>query len=393
MALLTFDDEATVLTEQPLADDGKLRDLIGKLSEGRGGHERPFAAMQKALDKFGDFTKQGGRLQFVVVSDEAGDDEEKVIEAVIPALKKAAVQVYVLGKEAPLGRSAWPRGNEGFGSGQNDGPDPLHQGPESLFSERVNLQFWQRGFGDNFFGVPSGFGPYQLCRVCQQTEGAFFICDGGGGSGLGGWGGGRDANFTFDPKTRGRYAPKYVSADEYRKLMASNGAVRALHEAAKLPEFELVATLQFEFTAGNEAQLNVALGRAQQGVARTEPKLKDLYDLLQPGIADRAKVTEPRLQAAFDLAIGRLLATQARVEGYNVMLATLKGGKRFKNASSSTWVLEAADTTGAGSKYEKAIKDAQMFLGRVIKDHPNTPWAYFAQRELQAKMGWEWGER
>jgi hypothetical protein len=128
-------------------------------------------------------------------------------------------------------------------------------------------------------------------------------------------------------------------------------------------------------------------------VARTEPKLKDLYDLLQPGIADRAKVTEPRLQAAFDLAIGRLLATQARVEGYNVMLATLKGGKRFKNASSSTWVLEAADTTGAGSKYEKAIKDAQMFLGRVIKDHPNTPWAYFAQRELQAKMGWEWGER
>jgi hypothetical protein len=56
-------------------------------------------------------------------------------------------------------------------------------------------------------------------------------------------------------------------------------------------------------------------------------------------------------------------------------------------------VLEAADTTGAGSKYEKAIKDARLYLERVIKDHAGTPWAHFAQRELQAKMGWEWGER
>ena len=75
------------------------------------------------------------------------------------------------------------------------------------------------------------------------------------------------------------------------------------------------------------------------------------------------------------------------------MLAILKGGRRFKNPGSRTWVLEPSDTTGAGSKYAKAIADAHTYLERVVKDHPNTPWAYFAQRELQAKMGWEWGER
>jgi hypothetical protein len=384
MALLSFDDEVRVLTDQPIADEAKLREAIGKITDGQGGHERPFAAMQKALEKFGDFAKQGGRLQFVVVTDEAGDDEEKVIETTIPALKKASVQVYVIGREAPLGHALWPS-SRGFGAPAGD--DPPHHGPESFASERISLQFWQRGFGEETIAVPSGFGPYQLSRVCQQTDGAFFVADAGE------WSSGRDANATFDPKTRARYTPRYVSADEYRKFLASNAAARGLHEAAKLPGFELVQLLQFDFVAGNEAQLKQALDRAQQGVARTEPKLNELYALLQPGIADRAKLTEPRLQAAFDLAIGRVLATQARVEGYNAMLAILKGGKSFKNAGSTTWVLQASDSTGAGSKFEKAIKDAQMFLGRVIKDHPNTPWAYFAQRELEAKMGWEWGER
>src|SRR5437868_13268087 len=114
----------------------------------------------------------------------------------------------------------------------------------------------------------------------------------------------------------------------------------------------------------------------------------EIYDLLSPGVADRAKLTGPRHQAGFDLAMGRVLATRARIEGYNVMCANLKAGRRFKNAGSRVWVLEAADTTGAGSTYAKAITDAHMYLERVIKEHPNTPWAYFAQRELQAKMAW-----
>jgi hypothetical protein len=385
IAVVTFDDMVQVLTDQPLADETKLREILGKISEGQGGHERPFAAMQKALEKFGDFAKQGGRLQFVVVTDEAGDDEEKVIETTIPALKKAGVQVYAIGKESPWGQAAWPTSR--FGSQAAGGSDPLHQGPESLFPERVNLQFWERGFGEEMIGVPSGFGPYQLCRVCRETQGAFFIGDGGE---RGGWG---DRDGGFDPKTRARYEPKYLSADESRKFLASNGAARALHEAAKVPSFDLVKTLTLDFLAGDEARLKQQLDRAQQGVARTEPKLNELYEALRPGITDRPKLTEPRLQAGFDLAIGRVLATQARVEGYNAMLANLKGGKRFKNAGSSTWVLQAADQTTAGSKYDKAIKDAHMYLERVVKEHPNTPWAKDAQRELQSKMGWEWGER
>jgi hypothetical protein len=34
-----------------------------------------------------------------------------------------------------------------------------------------------------------------------------------------------------------------------------------------------------------------------------------------------------------------------------------------------------------------------MYLNRVIKEHPGTPWAYLAHRELTTPLGWKWTER
>ncbi len=384
IAVVTFDDVVKVLTDRPVADEAALREVMGKIAEGQGGHERPFAALQTALDKFGDFTLQGGRLQFVVVTDEAGDDEEKPIDNAVAGLKKSGAQVYVIGKEAPWAQIAWPTS-----SGGPVGADPLHHGPESLLPERINLQFWERGFREELIPSPSGFGPYQLSRVCQQTGGAFFIGDDGAWSG----GFGSREGGGFDRKARERYAPKYMSADEYRKFLETNAAARALHEAAKTPSFELPQLLALDFLAGDEARMKQALDRAQQPVARVEPKLIALYDTLKAGVSDRPKLAEPRLQAGFDLAFGRASAVMSRVGGCNAMLAALKGGRRFKDASSTTWVLQPSDQTGAGSTYERYLKDAQTYLDRVVKEHPGTPWAKEAQRELGSKMGWEWTER
>ena len=33
-----------------------------------------------------------------------------------------------------------------------------------------------------------------------------------------------------------------------------------------------------------------------------------------------------------------------------------------------------------------------MYLSRVIKEHPETPWALLAQRELGQPLGWQWKE-
>ena len=31
-----------------------------------------------------------------------------------------------------------------------------------------------------------------------------------------------------------------------------------------------------------------------------------------------------------------------------------------------------------------------MYLSRVVKDHPGTPWAMLAERELKEPVGWTW---
>ena len=54
---------------------------------------------------------------------------------------------------------------------------------------------------------------------------------------------------------------------------------------------------------------------------------RTLSTALQPGESDRAKLTGPRWQASFDLAMGQILAARCRIEGYNSTLAQLKQGK------------------------------------------------------------------
>ena len=63
--------------------------------------------------------------------------------------------------------------------------------------------------------------------------------------------------------------------------------------------------------------------------------------------------------------------------------------KAFANANSSKWVLKAAATTSSISSVDNMVKKAHMYLERVIKEHPNTPWAMSAERELKGEnMGW-----
>jgi hypothetical protein len=117
-----------------------------------------------------------------------------------------------------------------------------------------------------------------------------------------------------------------------------------------------------------------------------------LYDHLAQGEADRAKETSLRWQVAYDLAIGRVAAVKVRTEAYNAMLAQAKTGLKFKNEKNNTWVLEPSDSISVGSQHEKLAAKAKTYLERVVTDHPGTPWAMLAKRELETPLGWTWKE-
>jgi hypothetical protein len=91
--------------------------------------------------------------------------------------------------------------------------------------------------------------------------------------------------------------------------------------------------------------------------------------------------------------MGRALATKVRTEGYNSMLALAKQGLKFENENSDTWVLKPSDEVTSGSVISKEAEQARTYLQRVVTEHPGTPWAMLAEKELAVPFGWKWTER
>jgi hypothetical protein len=334
----------------------------------------------------------------VVFTDEAGTDTNRA-EDTIKLCRRLAIPVYVIGVPAPFGREEakmkWvdpdPRYN------QREQWGLVSQGPESFLPERIKLSFSRAREDDE--PLDSGFGPYALTRLCSETGGIYFAVHPNRNLSRT-VGRGETAAYSshlahfFDPEIMRRYRPEYVSITDYQKRIKENKARTALIKAA-------AGSLQpgrmdnprLEFIKTDEAEFSRALSTAQQAAAPIEPKINTLYQILQEGEADRDKETVMRWQAGYDLAMGRTLAVKVRVETYNALLAAAKRGLKPSDPKNNTWRLRPTDIVTVGSQYAKLADRAKMYLSRVVKDHPGTPWATEAQRELDTPLSWEWRDR
>lgn len=399
-AVVSFDVETEFVLDPPAADWQQARSAFEKIQPVAGGKELPFTALQKTLDKYLPLRTQDRReLVIVLITDEAGDDKDKV-DSIVDIVKKNAIPVYTIGVPAPWGQTNPYLATAPKNTGADDDTYPNH-GPESLQSERVDVSMWgnQIGSREDFSMIDSGFGPYALERLCRASGGEFFAVRPSAsamyqyrGATIGHkfWPTGTEMR--FDTKSAEKYAPQYVSQQDYEKLRSANKAWNALVEAAKLPKITIETYPEQSFEKRNEAQFTRQLNTAQQFAARHSPPVDALYNALSVGESDREKLTSPRLQAEFDLAIGRTLAAKVRLDGYNAMLAQLKRGKNFTNESSRRWHIEQANAIETGSQLQKMSDKAIMYLQRVQKDHAGTPWAKIAEQELKIPLGWEWRE-
>jgi hypothetical protein len=403
-AVVAFDENAEFLLDPPSANADEVRAALDRIQETNVGKENTFGAISQALEKYLSLrTDQRREIVLCVITDEAGDDPAQV-DALIATTQKARLPVYVIGVPAPWGQvnpsNPDPRKPD---AAKTDDSAPNY-GPESLYSERVDIELrglasmGGGGGGGNLDRIDSGFGPFHLERLCRASGGKFFAMRPGdesaftytGGYGGGSWPAGDELKFEGDDLKK--YAPDYVSEAEYKQLLASNPARQALYAAAQMPKLVIDGSPQTSFGKAAEAQMKQNLDRAQQFAAKNAPVIDRLYEVLAPGEAGRDKLTSPRLQAEFDLAMGRVLSAKVRIDGYNSMIAALKRGKTFKNEGSSTWIIEPADSFETESTLKKMGEKAKMYLNRVVEQHPGTPWARIAEQELQSPFGWTWKE-
>jgi len=384
-AVVAFGSQVKFLVDEPVNDTAAVEKALASFEQDGSGRESTFAAIKAALDKYKSYqTTKGHQLMFVIVTDEAGDDAH-LVDELTSTTKSASIPVYVVGVPAPFGRPAGLR--------PLDSDKTITQGPESRYSERIQLAFWGDPYGMEL--IDSGFGSFHLERLCDASGGRF-VCLRPGATGIrfqssfgSSWPSASAGS--FESRVMRRYAPDYISEADYKELLSSNAACKALHQAAQLGPSGTLNFPPVDFVKRSEAQLVNDLSDAQKIAAKLQPVVNKLYNALKSGEADRDKLTSPRWQAGFDLAYGRVLTAKARIDGYNQMLASLKRGKEFQNESSDRWVLTSVDPkdmTEAGSALKKMAERARTYLKRVVDEHAGTPWAMIAEKELNPKVGY-----
>jgi len=402
-SVVSFGGTTSLMTKEPTANLTELKKAVADIKNDDSGMENVFGAVNDVAKKFASYrytTSESDEPQrnvmIIVFTDEAGSDVQR-LEETIKMCRRWTMPVYVVGVPAPFGRKEtmmkWVDPDPKFDQSPQWGV--VEQGPESFMPERIKLAF--SGSGEDEEPMDSGFGPFALTRLCVETGGIYFSVHPN-----------RDTrrevsrgeteNFSahlkyfFDPETMRKYRPDYVSVPEYQKRVSQNKARMALVQAAAASQLNQMDSPRLRFVKRDEAEFAQALSEAQQTAARVEPKINTLHDVLAKGESDREKETVPRWQAGYDLAMGRTLAVKVRTESYNAMLAAAKRGLKAKDPKSNTWLLKPDDEISVGSALAKQAEKAKTYLNRVVKDHPGTPWATLAERELEEPLGWKWEE-
>ncbi len=380
--IVAFGETMDYAFKQPTDSLLKIKEAVRAIQTDESGIENVFSTINTVVEEYRGLRKVNSageperNVMIVVISDEAGDDTQ-MIDTAVNACMKYQIPVYVIGVPAPFGRVEtqvkWVDPDPNFD--QTPQWASVRQGPESLYPERLNLQF-SGDPDDSLEYIDSGFGPFGLTRICHESGGIYFcVHPNRNRSDLKRWQTSEYSAYLshfFDPQAMRRYQPDYVSVKTYQEQVAQNKARLALIQAAQqswvtsLDPPDLVFEKLDEVAFVNEVTLH------QRAAATLEPKINRLYEILKVGEADRELEITPRWQAGYDLAYGHVLSVKIRAESYNAMLAMAKTSLKFENEKDNTWRLQPADEITTGSQAEALAKKAKMYLqarGRPESGH------------------------
>ena len=400
-SVIAFGERISLLTQEPTSDVAELRAAVRSIPPDESGIENVFAAVDLAVDRSEKYRRGSARqparnVMLIIFSDEVGDDPQ-LLDRTVDRCRQWAIPVYVVGVPAPFGcRESlvkWVDPDPRYDQSPRWGR--VNQGPESLLPERLQLQFVHPD--PSLDRLDSGFGPFALTRLCVETGGIYFTVhpnrrtDGA----VAAWETEPYAahlSHFYSPRVMRKYRPDYISTAEYYQRLRQSTARAALVKAAQQSLLEPLQNPRRRFVMRTEAEFARELTEAQKEAARLQPQIDGLLQILLQGESDRAREESPRWQAGFDLALGRTLALKVRTETYNIMLAAAKGGLKPQEARNNTWTLRSSQQITAGSRWQQIADQARSLLEQVQSEHPNTPWALLAEKELETPFGWQWSD-
>ncbi len=345
------------------------------------GKESTFTAVGEIATKWGRYKGVQSRpyhTMIIVVTDEKGDDESRLEDA-IAVCRRAKVPAYVLGSQAIFGRLknyvryVDPKTKQVYNGLAVD------QGPESIMLEQIHMPFWYGG--PQYEVLESGFGPYALSRLAAETGGIYFITR-------------YDTRrMGFDPARMREYRPDWIPREKYEKQIEHSPLRQAVLNAAQITQQRLPGMPSLYFPPADAPEFKDAMAANQAIAERTAYTVNEALAPITAVAKLRDREPSRRWQAHYDLIRGRLLAMKVRCYEYNWACALMKKDPRkFSNPRANAWRLAPDTAIRYSDTAVAAAREAEALLHRVVNEHPATPWALLAQRELRDPLGFKWEE-
>jgi len=245
--------------------------------------------------------------------------------------------------------------------------------------EQILLPFWYDG--PQYQVLESGFGPYALSRLAAETGGIYFITRFD------------TRRMGFDPARMREYRPDWIPRERYEKLIANSPLRQAILNAAQITQQRLPGMPGLYFPPADAPEFKDAMANNQAIAERTAYTVDEALGPINAVAKLRDREPSRRWQAHYDLIRGRLLAMKVRCYEYNWACARMKKDPpKFSNARSNAWRLVPDTEIRYSKNAAAAAREAEALLRRVVHDHPATPWALLAQRELKDPLGFKWVE-
>ncbi|MBY0397505.1 MAG: VWA domain-containing protein [Thermoleophilia bacterium] len=380
-SVVAFGQGRKAMTDGPTDDPSVIANAIREVPLDATGVETTFQTVAEIAGKWGRYKDGQGRTyrgMIIVVTDEVGDDEAYLDQA-IEAANRAKTPVFVLGSQALFGQTEGKVNYTDPKTGRTFYGLKVRQGPESVVPEQIRLPFWYGG--DQFEQLESGFGPYALSRLAGATGGIYFVTRLG------------ERRMGFDPAVMREYRPDWYSRPKYEAEVANRPVRTAVIDAALLTQQNLPGMPSLVFPPADGPEFKEAMERNQAVAARTGYTVEAALEPVNAAAKLRDRETSRRWQAHYDLIRGRLLAMKVRCDEYNFACADMKRNpKKFSRPDANAWRLVPDAEIKFGKPTAAAAELATKLLKRVVDEHPSTPWALLAERELKDPLGFKWVE-
>lgn len=376
-------------TPQPTSDVEQIRSAIAAVPEDPSGREFMCQAIGTAIAQHGDQARSSGRqLVLILVSDESGEPEDnrQHLETVLAAAKAARCTIYVLGREAVFG---YPHAYLRWEHPQTRDIHwlAIDRGPETAFVEQLQTD----GFRRRHDAFPSGFGPYEQCRLARETGGIFFLLPSLESSLV------RGEQRVYELELMRPYRPDLRARDEVLRdrdrypLRSVIWQCIADLDPLQRPELSSQIEMRVHFSPVFEEFVRQAR-REQAKATGYLSYLARVQQALERGAHHRQQEADPRWQANYDLIYAQLIAYQARMWEYGAALEAFLQQPRVVPLTKPPdlrlvrWNLVVRTPTRT-QESRAYIDRASVLFRQTMENHPGTPWAARAAAELKRGFG------